>query len=500
MADPQTAVAVPPPVDPMTATTTPAIPGQQSSIASVQLDYPPRFRQIVEDLPQANNQANRVRLADNIAAQEKESSSYHPNEQMQVGKMIVSLLSRDYAGAYKYFNGGGKVEEEAADVNNKLYYKERNELGFTGRIKDASGKLLSSKEMADLNNRGGIFTATDRKALETSPWVNGKYNSELANKGLTSQLQLITNDAYNAARVAGSSNKNIDEQLQLAEKHKGAFDYISGLPIERRQKLLGFTQRYLTNSTNLSRSAETGAAANAGQQISNTNAANANLGVGAVGGAEGAGAVPPPGSKLAGGLGLSGSNTAGTTGGASTRAQNAVNNAVGNTLQDQQNLQSAIMQELQGILKTPQDFSEFMRIQALDAQNKQDLSNVPSHALPPGYQQIPEADVLTMGSQAILANRVAQQRNNSLMAAWNTELYKAQREQSKTGKQFDAETLGRDFEKSDVYKAINNTYSQKLNRAVTGQAPEHKENDMIVDKSNRILVRSPKGEWRYLND
>lgn len=499
MADPQTAVAVPPPVEPMTATTTPAIPGQQSSIASVQLDYPDRFKQIAEDLPQANNQANRVRLADNIAAQEKESSGYHPNEQMQVGKMIVSLLSRDYASAYKYFNGGGKVEEEAADVNNKLYYKERNELGFTGRIKDANGKLLSAKEMADLNSRGGVFTNTDTKALQTAPWVNGKYNSELANKGLTSQLQLVTNDAYNAARVAGSSNKNIDEQLQLAEKHKGAFDYISSLPAERRQKLLGFTQRYLTNSTNLSRAAESGAAANAGQQTSATNAANASLGLGATG-VEGAGAVPPPGSKLGAGAGVSASNTAGTTGGASTRAQNTVSNAVGNTLQDQQNLQTAIMQELQGILKSAEDFREFMRVQALDAQNKQDLSNIPAHALPPGYQQIPEADVLTMGSEAILANRVAQQRNNSLMAAWNAELYKAQREQAKTGKQFDAENLGRDFEKSDIYKAINNTYSQKLNRAITGQAPQHKENDMIVDKSNRILVRSPKGEWRYLND
>ena len=475
----------------------PAAEGSVSGVANVQLEYPKRFIQIAEDLPRAQNPENKLRLMDNIAAQTKESEGYHPNEQMQLGKMLVSILSRDYASAYKYFNGGGKVEEEAKDVNGNLYFKERNELGFTGRVKDNKGQLLKPEDLAKLNERGGVITDTDTKALQTAPWVNGKYNSELANKGLTSKLQLITNDAYNAARVAGSSNKNIDEQLGLTEKNKHIFDHISSLPADRRQKLLGFTQRYLTNSLNQQRSTEAGAGANVGQQLQNTNAANIGLSTGAMGTE---GGVPPPGSKIGGSGGLSASNTAGQTAGVNTRAQNAAAQSQANTQQEQQNLQTAIMQELQGVVKSPDEFRDFMRVQALDAQNKQALSNIPAHALPPGYQAIPEADVETMGSAGIIANRIAQQRNNSLMAAWNTELFKAQREQARTGKSFDAEALGRDFEKSDIFKAINNTYSHKFNRAATGQAPQHKENDMIVDKSNRILVRSPKGEWRYLND
>lgn len=497
MAEPVMNAIAPPSEGGMTETVTPASMGSSNPVANVQLEYPKRFVQITQDVANAQNPKSKLRLIDNIAAQTKESESYHPNEQMQLGKMLVSILSRDYASAYKYFNGGGKVEEEAKDLNGNLYFKEKNELGFTGRVKNQKGQLLSPEELSKLNERGGVITDTDNKALQTAPWINGKYNSELANKGLTSKLQLITNDAYNAARTAGSSNKNIDEQLSLTEKNKHIFDHISSLPVERRQKLLGFTQRYLTNSANQQKSSEAGAGANVGAQTQNTN--SANLG-GSTGGMGSSGGVPPTSGKFGVEGGLSASNTAGTNAGVNTRAQNAASQSQGNTQQEQQNLQTAIMQELQGVVKSPAEFQEFMRVQALDAQNKLALSNIPAHALPPGYQAIPEADIETMGAAGIIANRIAQQRNNSLMAAWNTELFKAQRDQAKSGKSFDAEALGREFEKSDVFKAINNTYSHKFNRAVTGQAPQHKENDMIVDKSNRILVRSPKGEWRYLND
>jgi len=104
------------------------------------------------------------------------------------------------------------------------------------------------------------------------------------------------------------------------------------LPVERRQKLLGFTQRFLANSANQQKSSEAGAGANVGQQLQNTNAANVG---GSTGGMGSSGGVPPAGTKLGFEGGLSASNSAGSTAGVNTRAQNAQSQSQGTTQQDQ---------------------------------------------------------------------------------------------------------------------------------------------------------------------
>jgi hypothetical protein len=404
------------------------------------------------------------------------------NQQPQWGKVLVNLLSRNYNEALKWYNGGGVKDVDARDMNGNLYYKQENERGFTGKILDANNKVLTAKEVKDLEQRGGIYTSNDEKNLKTLPWVNGKYNAELANKGLTNALQLATNDAYNSARTAGSANQNIDEQLKLAGGMKGVLNHIGTLPTERRQKLFGYISR-LNQIANSSGSTSEGRVnVNAGgQQTAGTTA-----GISA-GGAAGPDGVPLTSGKVGGALGASGSATQqqGVSGGL-TGAQTNSANAM---LQEQQNLQSAIMQELQGVIR-PEEFSAFMRLQALNSANEESYKNIPAHAKPPTWRDVATTDPYAGGAEAMIANRVDQQRNNALLAAWSKELYKSQREMAKTGKSFDKEKLAEDFQKSQVFEAINNTYRYKLQSSLEGRKIMPPKGTLMVNNRNEI-GRSP---------
>ena len=88
----------------------------------------------------------------------------------------------------------------------------------------------------------------------------------------------------------------------------------------------------------------------------------------------------------------------------------------------------------------------------------------------------------------MLTNRVTQQKNNALMVEWNKEIYRAQREAVKTGQQFDINDLREKFANSDVYKAINNTFLNKLEFNLTGQARKPEKGSLIVDRANKIHI------------
>lgn len=463
---------------------TPAANGSSNAVANVTLEYPDRFKQIVQDVSTADRPDSRTRLADAIVAQDKDNEVYRPNQRTQWDKVLVNVLGRNYNEALKWFNGGGVKEEEARDMNNNLYFKEVNELGFTGRVRDRDGKLLNKKEVAALDGRGGLFTSTDDKAMKTLPWINGQYNSELANKGLTSALQLATNDAYNAARVAGSSNQNIDEQLTLAHGLRPTLDYISGLPVERRQRLLGYISRLnqIGQTSGASAESRRGAQAGAQQQVGGS----ANVGLGGTGTGEGGIAPAGASGRISGGVGVN--TSAGTQAGVTGGEQTGATTGASSSLQEQQNLQSAIMQELQGVLKSPEQFQQFMRLQNLNAANDAALQNVPSHALPPTWNMPPSTNAMVDGANSLIANRVNQQRNNALMAAWTKELFNAQREMAKTGKAFDKDELSDKFMKSDAFKAINNTFEYKMKSQLSGRQIFPPKGELMVNNRNEIKM------------
>ena len=478
---PETSLA---PVAPPSMTEKVTMPAQPSSspVAQVTLDYPERLTRIAQALPQAqSNPQARVQLADDIAAHDKDSQALGRNQKPQWGKVIANLLSRNYNEALKWYNGGGVVEEEARDLNNNQYFRQKNERGITGVVLDANGRQLSAKELDELNKRGGIFTSTDDKVLKTAPWVNGKYNAELANNGMTSQLQLATNDAYNAARIAGGANANIDEQLRLSGGLKNVLNHISGLPKDRREKIYGYVSRLNQLGGSAGKTTETGLSVQAGGQQGENR--NVGLSAGGAGGGEG---VPPTTGKIGGAIGAS--TSAGTQTGASGRSGATTSESSNRMMQEQQSLQTAIMQELQGVITSPAQFQDFMRLQSLNASNEAAYRNIPAHVKPPTWKDVSTTDPFAGGANSMIANNVDQQRNNALMAAWSRELYKSQREMAKTGKQIDIDKLAEDFSKSKVFEAINNTYKYKMMSNLEGRHIMPPKGSLMVNNRNEVGV------------
>lgn len=495
MADP----IAPPEVETRAASVETVTPGKGSRpVANVLLDYPPRFTQIVQDLQQAQtNPEARVRIAESVAAHDQESKEYRPNQKTQWDKVLINAWSKNWNEALKWYNGGGVREEKAQDALGKLYYKEVNDLGFTGRIKDANGTPLTPKQRDALFARGGVITATDRDALQTAGWANASTISKLAAEGLASVPRLAQAEAYQAARTAGSANNNIDEQLSLSSKPElsSVLDHMATLPEDKRKRILGYVNRLNQINRSQGTTSEKAISATAGgQQTQGTTAGlQGNVGAGRPGGAgaEGpVGAVVPPGMGVGIGGNLGGSTSATTYGSATGRAQNAAQANQAALNQETQSLQTAIMEELQGAIKSPQQFTDFMRLQALNAANDESYAQIPNHVKPPTWVDVSATDPYLGGSKAMQVNRINQQRNNALMAAWSKELYRAQQKAAETGTAINMEKLGEDFQKSQIFEAINNTYGAKMKTFETGVRVVPPKGALMVNKRNEI-GRSP---------
>jgi hypothetical protein len=169
---------------------------------------------------------------------------------------------------------------------------------------------------------------------------------------------------------------------------------------------------------------------------------------------------------------------------ATNREANSANSSASNSMQEQQTLASAIMGQLQGVMG-PEGFKDFLRLHSLNEDNETELRKIPDGVKPPGYENIPATDPYMGGAEAMITNRIKQQANNALLAAYTKGLYQAQREALKTGESFDLGKVKEDFQSSPVYKAILNTYNDRLN-AHLGKERKLKLDDLIVDQSNRV--------------
>lgn len=456
-----------------------ATPAQQAKIDLTPNENKAGDPVTFESLPTAakeiivNAQKDPVRAAEQIKQVNAEQADYHPNEQAQWGKMFFSALARDYGGVYRYFNGGAKTEEKGKTPMGDIIWAEKNELGPTGRYKDIKGNVLDAKEVI---KRGGVITPSDEQAMKTSNWKNAQYNSEQANQGFQSEFNAARTTAMAAANTASASNHNIDEQVALAKKNKKVLDYISTLDPKARAQLLGNVSRLIAVSKGAQSSNEKGGSATSGSQ----SGTGWNLGSN-IGGKEN-------GANLAGTIGLNASGSlsgnASNQTSATNRETNSANSSANNSMQEQQTLASAIMGQLQGVMGA-EGFKDFLRLHSLNEDNEAELRKIPDGVKPPGYENIPATDPYMGGAEAMITNRIKQQANNALLAAYTKGLYQAQREALKTGESFDLGKVKEDFQSSPVYKAILNTYNDRLN-AHLGKERKLKLDDLIVDQSNRV--------------
>ena len=470
-------------------TVTPQKEPSSRPVAAVNIEYPKEFKQLVVDMQNTADPQARVRVADTIEKVTKETENYRPNIRPQWDKVAVSILTGRLNDALKWYNGGAEVEEEARDINNNRYFKVNRETGWTGIYKDSKGRILTPTEMEELNRRGGVFTSADRKSLETATWATLKNTQEAINTGLTSQLAETAKLAYATAKDAGSSSQNVQEQINIARNVRKVLDHIGTLDSDRRQKLLGYINRYNNISNSLSGEQAKGGTVGTLDSTGQTRGFSAGGSLSAGRNQDGLG-VAPPGYGGAGNVGLSTTNQALNQAQITENERNVSASAKSAGLQEQQNLQSMIMQELQGVIETPQQFYDLIRLQALDVKNKAAYANIPSAAKAPGFAEISEDDPVLSGFNNTIGNRVTQLRNNALMAAWTETLYDATRKAAKSGNILEAgdlDSLTKKFKDSDVFKAINNTYRGMLQKEISGQMPQFQPGELLVDRNNNII-------------
>ena len=267
---------------------------------------------------------------------------------------------------------------------------------------------------------------------------------------------------------------------------KPVLDHISSLPPERRQKLLGYISRLQQIQSSAGTQQERRIGTSVGEGATEAKSANIKAGVGGEGGVGAGGGVAPSAANLGAGMGTS--TSASTQTGATGGALNAGTTSRGSMDQEQQNLQQAINQELQGVIKSPDQFQQFMRLQSLNSANYAAYSNIPSHVLPPTWNMIPETDVYSGGADRMIANLVSQQRNNALMASWSRNLYQAAREQARTGVTRDVDTEASNFQNSEVFKAINNTFRYKMDSHIKGQLVKPPKGTKLVNQRNEVVT------------
>lgn len=463
--------AVAPPTEAPVITTgvTPPPAGQESGVANVNLDYDPNFKTVVRSVVDPTPK-NQIAAADVLSSREKNAPNEHPNEQMQMGKMVISLLQGKIGEAYKWYNGGGVKYEKGRDVFGNEYWVPKNERGFTDNYLGSDRKPLTAEQKKDLIAKGGLLTETDANALRTANWQNAETASKEAANGFNSQLRAAQTAAYAASNEANATNNNIDREIGLAFKLKNALGTVSQLSPQDRQKLFSFVQRYNTNSEALRKSQEKSGGVGA------TSGAQAGAGVG---GAEGTAAT---GGKA--GLNANVSAQSGQSARLGETNVDARNRE--NTLQDQQNLEAAIRGLMQGSLKSPEEFNDFMRLHTLNQMNNEAAAKIPDNVKPAGYQNPPAVDIYTTGLDGLLESRYAQQANNALIAAWNADLYKAQKDQITSGKTYTQQELQEKFKNSDVVKGIVNRAIYKTDK-VLGRESRLKKGDMVMDTNGKLV-------------
>ena len=238
---------------------------------------------------------------------------------------------------------------------------------------------------------------------------------------------------------------------------------------QQRQAIMGYANRYKTNSENLRKNAETRGGVTVGDQTQ-------------VGGGLQGGVAPPGGST---GAGANANLSAGQQVSVSGAQANAEARGRENTVQEQQTLQNAIMQASLGSIKTPKEFAEFMRLIDLNQANNASNQNIPPDVQPPGFRKIPPADIFTGGVDTLLENRYSQQANNALIAAYNTELYKAQKEMADTGKVISTQEIYNRFKDSDMAIGSVNYARDKVYK-MTGRGEKLKKGELVYRKNGKV--------------
>lgn len=453
-----------------------------------------------------NNPEVRVQASNMINKKITDDTEGHINTQTQWGPLVAAILSRDYAGAAKAWNGGATEQVEAYGPDNSRYVKEYNQRGPTGRVFDPNGNELKPEHIAELDKQGGLISKKDLTAFQT-----GGFQEAL--QGVTSSQAALRGPALKAisdAQVAGVESAgmaNLYEERRKLAKNSPWMNEISKLEPEKRAQLFEITSQQIQASQGSQKRSGTSTSATqgttAGSQQGTDISGKAGIGMepGAVAPPTGVGPggiKPPSGGflpNLSIGGGVSGSsgsytgaqtsNTQSSTSGAETSASTGA--------QEQLNLRSRV----EGILNRKmgdKEFQDYQRYMQLTGQIDQANATRQVQKLAPGATAIAPQDPALSGQRNSQIEDLHGIRNESLLSAWTH--YLSDKVNAARGKPVDMIKLADEFQNSTVAKGINKKYDMYINE-VKGVKYTPKDGDVIVDNRNRPLVWK-NGEWEVM--
>lgn len=442
-------------------------------VADVTLDYDPNFKKLLTAVNDPTPES-KIKVVDQVNKRINQADQEHPNERFQPGAFLVGLLRGRVDDMYTAFNGGKTKTEVGRDALGNVFTVEKNQRGFNGRMyENKTNRELTREEIAEINaSRGGVITESDLNAIKTANWQTAQSAYKAVADGDTSQLNAARAAARAAANYGAAENPLIGDEIYLAGKLKPVLDRISSLDPKQRQLLLGYAQRYQNASAGLQKSGQLGGS------TSLSNQQQLGGGLGPFGGQAGPNGAVAPGASVNASLG--------GTQGSRQEEINRENQNRERSIQEMQDTRGAIMQQLQGVIKTPQEFQDFIKLTALNQSNNESLNKVPPEFMPPGFKRIAPVDLFTGGADSVIEQRYAQQTNNGLIAAYQAELYKAQRQALETGKTPAIEEVYKNFEKSDVFKGLVNYGTERIH-SFTGRGTPLKKGAKIYNPNTGKL-------------
>jgi hypothetical protein len=454
------------------------------------------------------NAENNIKVAQVIENKNKEDLTGHINTQTQWGGVLASLLSHDYKGVWRYYNGGPKEYEEAYSPTHGYAVKEFNANGFTGRYfkKNEKGELsaLDPNVINEIEKKGGYFISKKDTTASSDPRYQGA--SSLAKQAMTGAPQIVLDQYTTAAQTANkaSAYANLLQNRQNIILRKDAngkpvntwLDTVSKLGPNELQKLYEAQNEYKTLSKNLTANQRAGNAANV--QLSDTE--SKKLGIqGNVGfgqnqlSPEGA-IAPSVGLGGSGGISSSGSNAVGTS--ATTGAETGQTSGL--TSQIQQQFINKVQSIIGAKIASPEQFSDLQSYLSTTAEINNLASSLDLENKAPGTTSVSKMyDPLLTGRKNLMMQDLQGQKNAALLSSW--ESFLAKRINETNGQPGTRDQLAEEFSRTNTVKGINYHYDNSMNTVLSGKAHEPKEGDITVNPKTHRPEIYRKGEWEALN-
>ena len=469
----------------------PVIPNPEKDIQTISV--------IAKGIDPNASSDDRLETAKLVNQQIDTTKQGHLNTQMQLLPMLGAFFGGNAKEALRYYNGGPTREEEAFHPTLGRFLQQRNMNGVTGRIFTTNGKELTPDEIEKIDRSGGLMSESNKTAMYTGTFQGASEAQKTLMTGMSSRVANAYANAVDTAKKGSVLSETLENQRRILtnKENQGWLNALNSLPAQDRQKLFGFISSQSGVSTGKTAEASERKGAQVGGQDSLTRNISGDIGLGGrAGTGEGGAGVAPP--KV--GLGVSGgqSRTAGTQYSATAGTGATEAETQSQQEQIQKNVQSEIRRILQGKIEGPQQFQDLTNLALLEGQINQINSSIKPENQAPGVREPIQIDSTMSGPMVGVLNSMNTQRNISLNSAFANYMAQAIHKTIGSTDQKTDQEWREEFQKTQTFKAINNTYDQKMDAVKNNRKFVPEEGAIYVNKNNR-LVKWVDGDWEPVN-